>query len=649
MSVKCLTAALAAAAVLLFPGPSLPEAAAAAEKIHRFHSSVTVNPDASLTVTETITVTAAGQKIKRGIYRTFPTTYRNRFGATVTVPFKVLEVKRDGSPEPWHVKNQANGLAVYIGKSSVLLKPGTYTYALTYRTDRQLGYFDDYDELYWNVTGNDWEFDIEEVVAEVRLPRGADVVNTAAYTGRKGAKGTDFEIRRNMEGGVDYSTTRTLTPHEGLTVAVSWPKGYVREPDRSESAVNFLRDNKSSMVALAGLLVVLFYYALTWLRVGRDPPGGSIVPLYEPPEGYSPAAVRFVMRMGYSDRVLAAAVVNMAVKGYLSIKDDSGTFTLTRTDADESALTKGEKMIAGRLFSGGQSIELKSKNHKKIREAIEALKKSLRRDFELLNFKRNGKLLYPGFALTLLALAAMVLTARETGGAVFIAFWLSFWTMGCYGMFIRAVRTWRTALSGRGVAAATNLVGAVFLTLFALPFFGGEVGGLFMFAQATSVSAALLFLLVLVTNLVFKDLMKAPTLHGRRVMDKIEGFRTYLAAAEGDRMDRLNPPERTPELFEKYLPYALALDVENAWSEKFGDVLARVSRAGEASDGGAYRPVWYSGGRWDSFSTQGMASSLGAAFAGAISSSSTAPGSSSGSGGGGSSGGGGGGGGGGGW
>jgi uncharacterized membrane protein YgcG len=630
-AVSLLPAALAAAA-LLCPGPFFTEAAAATEKIGRFHSSITVNPDASLTVTETITVTAAGQRIKRGIFRTFPTTYRNRFGASVTVPFEVLEVTRDGRPEPWHTKSESNGIKVYIGRSNVLIDPGEYTYTLTYRTDRQVGYFDGYDELYWNVTGNDWDFAIDKVVAEVNLPPQAEALETAAYTGRKGAKGKDFTIRRKPEGGVAFSTTRGLMPREGLTVAVSWPKGFVTEPDRKERATSFLRDNRSTAAALAGLLVLLVYYASSWRRVGRDPPEGAIVPLYEPPEGYSPAAVRYTMRMGYSDRAFAAAVVSMAVKGYVAIEDDGGSFTLSRTEADDSVLSAGEKKIAKTLFSGSARIELKRRNHVKIKGAIDALKKSLRADFERLNFRRNGKHIVPGVVLTLICLAAVVVTAREIGGALFITFWLTFWTMGCYTLFSRVVRAWRTGFAG-----------AVFITLFALPFFAGEVGGLFMFSQATSAAAAVLILLVIVTNLVFKDLLKAPTLHGRRIMDRIEGFRTYLAAAEGDRMDRLNPPEKTPGLFEKYLPYALALDVENAWSEKFSDVLSR------AAEGGEYRPVWYSGGRGDSFSTRGMASSLGSAFAGAISSSSTAPGSSSGSGGGGSSGGGGGGGGGGGW
>ena len=145
-------------------------------------------------------------------------------------------------------------------------------------------------------------------------------------------------------------------------------------------------------------------------------------------------------------------------------------------------------------------------------------------------------------------------------------------------------------------------------------------------------------------NVIFYLLMKVPTRRGRKVMDAIEGFRMYLATAEKERLNALHPPEQTPELFEKYLPYALALGVEQEWSEQFSDVLMRASMSGDG-----YAPRWYSGNHWHNYDAGEFSSKLGASLGSAISSSSSAPGSSSGSGGGGSSGGGGGGGGGGGW
>jgi uncharacterized membrane protein len=162
--------------------------------------------------------------------------------------------------------------------------------------------------------------------------------------------------------------------------------------------------------------------------------------------------------------------------------------------------------------------------------------------------------------------------------------------------------------------------------------------------QAVSPPATVTLAVLAFLNALFYHLLKAPTLAGRKVMDQIEGFKLYLSVAEKDRLNLLNPPEKTPDLFEKYLPFALALDVENAWSEQFSEVLAQAGTEAQP-----YTPLWYSGSSWDRFNTSRFSDSLGSSFASAISSSSSAPGSSSGSGGGGSSGGGGGGGGGSGW
>jgi uncharacterized membrane protein len=137
--------------------------------------------------------------------------------------------------------------------------------------------------------------------------------------------------------------------------------------------------------------------------------------------------------------------------------------------------------------------------------------------------------------------------------------------------------------------------------------------------------------------------ISAPTREGRTVLDHIAGFKQYLSITEGERLDRMTAPKDTPEGFEKYLPYAIALGVENRWAERFARVLAAAAASGQQGFG------WYSGSS-DPWSNPGrFADDMGDSLSSTISLASTAPGSSSGSGGGGSSGGGGGGGGGGGW
>lgn len=613
------------------------------ERILRFDSFIQVRPAGDMTVTETITVVSKGNRIKHGIYRDFPTRYKDGYGNAMKVAFEVQAVLKDGSPEPWWIEDQSNGVRVYMGRKNLILEPGEYTYVLTYRTDRQLGFFEKHDELYWNVTGNAWEFPIDEVTATVELPPGAAVLSTEAYSGLSGEKGTAFTAGRDHHGRALFRTGRVLIPREGLTIVVMWPKGYVREPTRAEKVKVFYADNRSTAAGAAGIVVLLLYYFFTWLKVGKDPDEGVIIPLYEAPKGFSPAAVRYVMRMGFDDKAFAAALVNMAVKGFLTIDvDPSGDYSLTRKGQDYSGLSRDEAQIAKQLFLDRNSLIIETANHANLKKALTDHRKSLAVDYEKIYFLGNRGTLIPGLVISVLAVVMIVLLGRNLAQAGFMSLWLSIWTVGCALLVYRAFSLWKTALAGTS-QKYLRFIMALFTSLFALPFLAGEVFGLWVFAMATSIPAVLCVFTIVLLNILFYQLMKAPTIKGRQTMDQIEGLKLYLSVAEQDRLNQLYPPEdKTPEVFEKFLPYALALDVEQEWCERFAEVLA----AAQAEN--RYRNSWYTGSGFASAGAAGLATSL-AAMSSSISSSSSPPGSSSGGGGGGSSGGGGGGGGGGGW
>jgi uncharacterized membrane protein len=207
-----------------------------------------------------------------------------------------------------------------------------------------------------------------------------------------------------------------------------------------------------------------------------------------------------------------------------------------------------------------------------------------------------------------------------------------------------AYNAWRYSdgIMGYGSAIAS--------TLFALPFLVGELFGLGVLISATSFSLVIVLAALIAVNALFYQLLKAPTRAGRAVLDKLQGLKLYLEVAEKDELQFKHPPEKTPELFERLFPYAMALDVEQRWAERFTAVFANLE-----SEQQTYSPGWYHGSHFNSHAIGDFAGSLGDSMSSVISSSSTAPGSSSGSssGGfsssGGSSGGGGGGGGGGGW
>ncbi len=246
----------------------------AEERILDYHSDVQVLKDGSLKVTETITVNADGSKIKRGIFRDFPIAYTSRFMVPIKLPFHVVSVKRDGKTEPFHTKEESNGVRVYAGREDYLLPPGKYTYEITYTTNFQLGFFDRHDELYWNVTGNGWDFPIDRASASVSLPENVplDKIRHEGYTGPQGSKGTNLISELNRRTGtVDFTTTRSLGPREGLTIVVGFPKGYVRQPTAAEKGAIYLKADRTLWAVLVGLLVVMSYYLLAWFVGGARP------------------------------------------------------------------------------------------------------------------------------------------------------------------------------------------------------------------------------------------------------------------------------------------------------------------------------------------------------------------------------------------
>lgn len=627
-------------------------AAAQTERIRSFDSRITVNTDGSMQVVETIVVESAGIDIVHGIYRDFPLRYTDRAGNHYSVLFDITGVRRDGNTEPYHTENLSNGIRIYFGSSSYDLPPGTHSYQFAYSTNRQLGFFGDHDELYWNVTGNAWKFPIDSTSATVLLPSNVRNVVTglSGYTGYQGAKGQAFTASRDEDGNPTFQA-RHLEPAQGLTIVVTWPKGLIAEPTAAQKRAWFIADNKPIIFGLAGWIVVLLYYVVIWSMVGKDPASGTIVPLYEPPDNMSPAAMRFLERMGFDQRAFTAGIMGLAAKGYLIIEqDESKTYKLVRrknaTEKD-GALAADEKSLARTLFEDGSPLVLKNKNHAVLSRALKSVETYLHANLETTAFRTNARYLWPGIVLSVLTILAVVLL---TGGsmlpvALFMSVWLTGWSFGVYMLLSGVVRAWKSVRS-QGVLGAGQ---AVFLTLFSIPFVVGECVGLGTLVLACGFAATGLIAVCIGINVLFHHLLKAPTLAGRALMDRIDGFKTFLTAVDADRLQTIARPDKTPQLFERFLPYAFALGVEHAWAKQFSQVLAQAATADATGSGASYSPSWYSGAAFASFSASDFASNFSSSFSSAISSSSTAPGSSSGSGGGGSSGGGGGGGGGGGW
>lgn len=608
------------------------------ERILLFDADISVRPDGRLDVTETLTVNCLGQQVKRGIVRELPTSEHLIGGGTRQVEYRITDVRRDGRPEPYHLEGGYDLLKIYVGSKDVFIPNGLHTFVISYVTDPQVRFLAQVDEIYWNVTGNQWRLPIDKARARVQLPPGGTVQQSAAYTGPRGAKGQAYlESRPEREVAV-FETSAPLESGEGLTIAVGWPKGILNEPTPAAQAMNALLDNMSLFSALLGLGITLGYYVIAWLMVGRDPAKGTIIPLYAPPAGIDAPGARYLSRMGFDGKTLAVAVVQMAVQGRLKMIQTGDEYTLSRKLTAPGKPDAPGDDVEQALFAEGGLMDVKQENHTQLAKAQKALKDSLAGRFKGELFKANLGWFLPGVAYLLLTLAGVVHGGHNRESLLFMLFWLVIWSAGCVMLLNLAAKRWHRALHG-GRGRVTVWLGALFITAFSLPFLAGEITGMVLLGAQTGFLTLGLLTAQVAAVAVFHHLLKAPTLEGRRLMDAIEGFKMYLGVAEADRMNLLNPPERTPQLFEAYLPFAMALDVEQQWGEQFADVLAASTM-----DGQNYSPVWYSGSSWSTDTPSDFTTDLGSAFSDAMTSSS-----SSASGGGGSSGGGGGGGGGGGW
>ncbi|AMN39600.1 DUF2207 domain-containing protein [Rhodoplanes sp. Z2-YC6860] len=555
--------------------PSLAE-----ERIERFVSDVTVEGNGDLLVTESIQVWAEGRQIRRGILRDFPTTYHRADGSRVEVGFDVQSVMRDDLYEQFTTERMTNGVRVRIGSAGVSLNTGSHTYVIKYRTTRQIGFFKSYDELYWNATGTGWTFPIDVAEARITLPEAVPIQQSAIYTGPQGAAGKDAIIVEQKPGLIVFRTTKRLPVANGLTVAAGWQKGVVAEPTTMQRIEAILHDEPALKFAAVGGGLVIGFYLIVWLLFGRDPRRGTIIPLFGPPEGMSAAGVRFVHEMGMDDRVFSAGIVGLGVNRCLKLFDRSNGQSIQRLDGGHPA-DAAEKALEKSLFAKGATVPLSNSKHEVISSARSSLHRSLKDSYGDL-FSNNTWAAVAGLAgsilVTVLIIAAYGESYPNDGAVIFGGVLIPLLPImfGC--SMIR---------SGRRLAGNRGLLQVVIglLTLLAgvtvgIGIFGTNLG--FGYAMAPAIVP---YVLAAFGALGF-GWLKAPSTEGRKILDQIDGFRQYLSVAEEDRLEFLNPPKKTPELFERFLPYAIALNVENSWANRFTGVLA-------AAGVGAAVSSWY--------------------------------------------------------
>lgn len=501
-------------------------------RLLNFQANIDVLPNSSVDVTENITFQFIGGPWQ-GIYRTIPVEYAGPRGLNYSLFVDVKRISDENGDKLRYEtsrERQYLKLKIYIPNAD----NSTRTISIEYTVSDALRFFDEHDEFYWNVTGDEWPIPIAEAGVHITLPGSTSGIRVNVFTGAY--RSTAHDAASEITGtGVDVHTLGPLAMHQGLTVAVAFDKGAVREPTALSRFLLYFRSNWPLVLPLIAFPLMFWWW---WIR-GRDPRLRPIAAQYEPPDKLSPGEVGTLLDNSVDMRDITASIVDLAVRGYLGIEEQQKDhllglthsreylFHLKKPQSDWASLKPHEQTLLGGLFSEGNVGDTVS---------LADLHNRFYVNIAIIKNQVFSSLVVRGYY-----------THRpDSVRAVYILF-------GFVAGFI---------LIGGGVWLSQNLGMAP------MPFI---VAGI----------------LTAIIILGFGWFMPARTQSGSTALEKILGFEDFLNHVEADRFNRMI---KTPEMFEKFLPFAMALGVEKNWSKAFQNIYTQPP---QWYQGGSYGPGFY--------------------------------------------------------
>jgi len=540
---------------------------------------VTVREDATLEVREEIAVNDAATFYKRGFQRDLPISLTDRWDTRYVgtyqkdngIRVKILEVTEDGQRVNYEQGKRYGYAQLFIGERNVALDSGEHRFLIRYTVHWALILSAGRDTLYWNAVGSERTVPIAEAILAVHLPAAVPGENIEVEP-RVGGLGLSFPRRPentlervdDASGAIVYRATN-MNPRQSLSLAVTWPAGYIHMPK-----FVFLRREGGVLIAPA---LLFLYYLIAWAWIGPEPTPGVFVARYEPPDGISPAAARYIASGTTDGRSFAAVIAQLAVHGCIRVESENGKYRLSRLMSDratEAALAPEEKFILALLFEDGPEIVLTgamdernaAQNGRYVHHIHDELTNQLGNKY----FTRHTGIIALGVLVTFVSALALAITARgrDTSAAVFTTLWVLFIGL-MLGMMIELsfASAWKTAVrAGTGWIKLLPGVAAVSI-------FGGAIAFLLKnLASGVSLSFSLMLVAFLLINLAWGPRLKRKSPLGRQVSDQIAGFRQFLEKVDQDRLNRVNPAVTTPKDLDRFLPYAIALEVKEEWGDQ---------------------------------------------------------------------------------
>jgi uncharacterized membrane protein len=497
-----------------------------------FDAQIYVHSDGTIDVTETMETQFIGSW--HGIYRTIPVEYSDPHGLNYTLVIEDVSAT-DDTGQKLKLEENREGRYVKFKIYVPAAEDATRTITLHYRVLDAIRFFADHDELYWNVTGDEWQNAIELVTARMELPEGVTGLHAIAYTGVFGSHAQDAQVELGSNY-VQIRSTRRLGYRQGLTAVAGFDKGFVQPPSAGEQFLRFLRSNLPLFIPVIAFFVMLW---LWWTR-GRDPARNAISVQYEPPDKLTPGECGTLVDNEAAMRDITATLVDLAVKGYMTIeqKDESHLlglahskeyiFHLKKPPGEWDSARSHEQEMLSALFDAGATPDVR----------LSDLQNHFYRNLPAIRDRIFNALMSDGYYLH----RPDTVKQGYMGVGILIGFLMTAGTR-----FLSAIT---------GIASGTWVIAGL----------------------ATGAVIA-----------IFGWFMPARTIRGARALEKVLGFEEFLGRVEKDQIERL---QKTPELFEKFLPYAMALQVEKKWVQAFSGIAVQPPQWYQGSYGSSFTPYF---------------------------------------------------------
>lgn len=550
------------------------------ENILDFEVFLTVNQDASVSVTEDITINALHNQIKRGVYRDIPTKYSNKISN--------INLSMDGRKHPFFTNKQKNNIRINFGDNDYISK-GVHTYSLSYTMGHVIQSFKDYDELYWNVTGNFWAFPIQRASIKVSLPQNAKIYEDriSSYSGSEGSKSSNIARK-----GLYFEIMSPLSSYSGMTITIPFQKGIVKIKSP------FLPQGISDYWAIIFVIIAFAYFILTWLAVGKDPQTPYTTE-FAPPKDVSPAFMRYFLRRWWDDQILSTIFISLAMKGYIIIEDKKPISTFSKlisgkstypsiqvlnndmttnaafsekqkllqklsqitTDEDKQTSNGYEKILRHaqvqqlfaqdaplpeeeetvlQILKGSFIFEISQENKRIIGEMVSKSKKILKEQAKPFIKRNYVYLIFPSILLVILAVILAFMYGDTSILLLMIVYFI--FMLICVALPLQK-----------------RIISLILANFLFIP----------LLLNGSTLTIWLVATLIIFWGLViYINLITNITEEGKNLYFQILGFKRYMDTAENARV-AASIPTQSEEIFCNYLPYAYALDIQSKWIKEF--------------------------------------------------------------------------------